>query len=223
MSMGGKQGPKTNKGPCNLCGWSGVVSVAQKKCKQIVNVDGVSVICNGELMKRVDAGGQYSSSTLKRREREEDDEDGFLHSGGDTKRINSDNPFSDVLKEHLLKLTKNAIKNNSEHGYWKQFRDCCDEWQFINTGNSSMDPLVQRGRFENIYRIKIHDDVERERSTKEENLLIKFDERKMLLTIEGDNTDDTGEWTDDDFNKNCSLRIKVSFQAKFDESLNFAN
>ena len=222
MSSGGRQGPKTEKGPCNLCGWRGIVSVAQKKCTQIVDKGGgVPVICKGEL-KRAECG-QSSSSALKKREREEDDDGFVVYKGGEIKRINSDNPLSDVLKEHLLKMVKSAIKTNNGHPYWGQFETCCEAWRLNNTSTNKMDPFIQRGRFENIYRIKIDDDIERPITPKEENLLIKFDERKMIVTIEGDNTDDSGEWTADDFDKNCSLRIKVAFQVKFDESLNFAN
>jgi len=210
-----RPGPKTHKGPCTICNWEGLVSVAQKSCKQIITnkSSGQAEQCKGKL--DFNDTKSSSSSYSKKRERDRDLDERPVLQNGDI-QVCQGNPFSDVLKNQVLKLIKNAIKGRNEHAYWKQFETCCDEWVLKNTGGSeTMDPFVQRGRFENIYRVKIHDDIERKTTPKEDSLLIKFDERKMIVTIMGDDTDEDGKWSREDFHNNCCLTMRVAFHIKF--------
>lgn len=222
----GRLGPKCEKGPCSRCGWFGKVSVATKICKEIVDKGGGTwQTCGGELKRNTMNAQSSQSSNLRKRERSEDNDEDVFNSFqqiGEMKRVNGENPLSEILKEHILKLIKNGIKAKNDHEYWKQFETLCDEWKLKNTGTDLMDPCIQRGRFENIYRIQIHDDIERELTIKEKQLAIKFDERKMLVIILGDNTDESGKWTEEEFENNCSLKLKVSLTLMFNESIEFS-
>lgn len=192
---------RSKKGPCTVCGWSGLVPVAQMKCKQIQN----NKMCAGYL------NGDESNRKKKKKATQAEESSNV--------EFSNHNSLHKALKNMLAPKIKSAIRHFSQmssNNYWFKFQDRCEDWEVEDvTGTSaSQSQLFDLStEYMMIYRLKLSEESERVELDKDEKSLnIVFNYNTMIAKI-------IGEDSENDFFEAPEIKFLIGMQIGFNPEL----